>query len=175
MTDSPIADSLVAALAPPGSPLTKHTEEESRNLDVIREMRRATFEERSAFQAPGYKAHRRGMATLTRRAESAGNAGYGHGSIAHREDQMLDMIAKGDRVWAVWMLRGTHTGDLCGFPATGRRLEVLELGIWRLVNGKIAEAWFFADELSLLEQLGIPDSANEPAHKGTPDRALGTR
>lgn len=174
MTDSPIVASLVAALVPPGLPLTEHTEEESRNLDVIREVRRARFEERSAFQAPGYTAHRRGMATLTRRAESAGSSGYGHGSIADREDQMLDMIAKGDRVWAVWMLRGMHAGELCGFPATGRLLEVLEVGIWRLVNGKIAEAWFFADELALLEQLGVADSANEPAHKGTPHRGLGT-
>jgi ketosteroid isomerase-like protein len=31
---------------------------------------------------------------------------------------------------------------------------MLELGIWRFADGRIAEAWFFADELALLRQLG---------------------
>jgi hypothetical protein len=70
-------------------------------------------------------------------------------------DTIEDLIAKDDRVWAVWTMRGTHTGQLFGIPATGQPIEILEAGIWRLVDGLVIEAWFFGDELSLLRQLGI--------------------
>jgi predicted ester cyclase len=74
-------------------------------------------------------------------------------------DTIEDLIAKDDRVWAVWTRRGTHTGQLFGIPATGQTIEILEAGIWRLVDGLVIEAWFFGDELRLLRQLGvIPDS-----------------
>jgi predicted ester cyclase len=62
-------------------------------------------------------------------------------------------------VWAVWTMRGTHTGQLFGIPATGQPIEILEAGIWHLVDGQVIEAWFFGDELRLLRQLGvIPDT-----------------
>jgi predicted ester cyclase len=85
-------------------------------------------------------------------------------------DTIEDIIAKEDRVWAVWTMRGTHTGQLFGIPPTGRDVEVLEAGVWRLVDGLVAEAWFFGDELALLRQLGLPidsvvlDAATETPH-----------
>jgi predicted ester cyclase len=41
------------------------------------------------------------------------------------------------------------------FPATGKRLEVQGITIFRIVDGKIVEEWNSIDELGLMRQLGM--------------------
>ncbi|MFD9905036.1 ester cyclase [Streptomyces sp. NPDC059063] len=160
----------------PSGPLTP---EERRNLDTVLALRRATVEGRTAFFAPGYRVHRHGMAHLAALGGFAHGTGYTAASIADRQDRIEDVVAKGDRVWAVWTIQGTHTGPLFGVEPTGRSLSVLELGIWRLVDGRVAEAWFFADEYGLAGALGLVpeppraralDVTPEPPHAGPPPR-----
>lgn len=127
-----------------------YTDEERRNIATALRLRTATFEQRKAFHGPGFVVHRRGMAHL-----SEGTAGYHPEAIADRHDEILDIVAKGDRVWCVWRIEGTHTGELFGIPATGRRIEVLEMGAWRFADGLVVEAWFFADEFALVAQLDV--------------------
>ncbi|MFI6316010.1 ester cyclase [Nonomuraea sp. NPDC050556] len=128
-----------------------HTEEELRNLETIRRLRGVPAARRREFMTRDVVIHRHGMAHLG----ALRGVGYDPDGIADRVDHIEDMVAKGDRVWAVWTIRGTHTGPLFGAAPTGRPLEVLEVGIWRLVDGKVAEAWFFADEYALARALGI--------------------
>jgi hypothetical protein len=130
-----------------------YTEEEQRNMETVIALRRASFAERKAFHAPDFTVHRRGMAHLAARADASGGSGYDGGSIPDRSDEIVDIIAKGDRVWCVWRIRGTHRGPLFGVEPTGASLDVLEVGAWRFVDGLVAEAWFFADELALAHQL----------------------
>ena len=52
-----------------------------------------------------------------------------------------DIIADGDRVVVRWSARGTHGGDLAGFPPTGRPVSVTGIGIHRFVGGRIVENW----------------------------------
>lgn len=125
-----------------------YTEEEHRNIATAMQLRTVSFEQRKAFHGPGFVVHRHGMAHL-----SSATAGYHPSAIADRRDEVVDIIAKGDRVWCVWKIQGTHTGDLFGIPATGRPIEVLEMGIWRFADDKVVEAWFFADEYALVAQL----------------------
>jgi predicted ester cyclase len=63
--------------------------------------------------------------------------------------------AKNDKVWGIFRVVGTHTGSLYGIPATGRRIDVVEVGLWRVEDGVIAEAWYFGDELGLLRAVGL--------------------
>jgi predicted ester cyclase len=58
-------------------------------------------------------------------------------------------------------VRGTHKGNFFGIAPTNKPFDIHELGIFRLADGKITEAWFMADELGLLQQLG----AKMPARK----------
>ena len=66
-----------------------------------------------------------------------------------------DLIAEGDRVVVRYIVRGVHTGDVEGFPATGNTFETSSIEIIRIEGGKIAESWEEYDNLGHYEQLGM--------------------
>jgi non-heme chloroperoxidase len=71
------------------------------------------------------------------------------------EDIVEDMIGEGDRVVTRWTLRVTHTGEFRGIPATGKRITLTGIGIFRFSDdGKVVESWDSLDELGMLRQLG---------------------
>jgi steroid delta-isomerase-like uncharacterized protein len=73
---------------------------------------------------------------------------------------VLKEIAEGDLVTVLYTGTGTNTGAGNGLPATGRKMEVRGITIWRIVNGKITEEWSEFDQLPIMKQLGLlPDSA----------------
>ena len=52
------------------------------------------------------------------------------------------LVAEGDKVAVLWTFQGTHTGSgYEGLPATGTRVEVRGITIWRIVDGRIVEEW----------------------------------
>jgi steroid delta-isomerase-like uncharacterized protein len=71
------------------------------------------------------------------------------------EDIVEDMIGEGDRVVTRWTLRVTHTGEFRGIPATGKRITITGIGIFRFSeDGKVVESWDSLDQLGMLRQLG---------------------
>ena len=66
-----------------------------------------------------------------------------------------DVIVKGDKVITRYAFKGTHTGDVEGFPATGNELEMSGIEIIRLENGKIVESWEELNLLRFMQQLGM--------------------
>jgi non-heme chloroperoxidase len=71
------------------------------------------------------------------------------------EDIVEDMIGEGDRVVTRWTLRVTHTGEFRGIPATGKRITLTGIGIFRFSEeGKVVESWDSLDQLGMLRQLG---------------------
>ncbi len=64
-----------------------------------------------------------------------------------------EMIAEGDRVVARLLYTGTHQGEIFGLPATGRRIRYSGVGIFRLPDSRIADAWVLGDLAGLLLQL----------------------
>lgn len=66
-----------------------------------------------------------------------------------------EMVAEGDRVVAHVTLTGTHEGEFMGIPPTGRRIEVTEIHIYRLEDGKAVEHRVGRDDLGAMRQLGI--------------------
>jgi steroid delta-isomerase-like uncharacterized protein len=78
--------------------------------------------------------------------------------------EILDIFGAGDQV--AWRLSwsGTHTGDYLGMPPTGRKIDVAVIGVNRIVDGKIVEAWGVVDHLGALQQLGVmPATLGAPA------------
>src|SRR5262245_8913610 len=68
--------------------------------------------------------------------------------------ELLDLIAEGDKVVARIPFSGTQTGPVLDIEATGRSVQVSEIVIFRIVEGKIVEAWEEYDALGLRQQLG---------------------
>ncbi len=64
------------------------------------------------------------------------------------------LFAEGDLVAGHFRGRGTHEGLFNGVPATGREWDARCTAIYRVEDGRIAEAWVSWDLLSLIEQLG---------------------
>jgi steroid delta-isomerase-like uncharacterized protein len=66
-----------------------------------------------------------------------------------------DQIAAGDKVVTRWSARATHTGEFRGIPPTGKQGRVTGITIDRVADGKVVECWTNADDLGLLQQLGV--------------------
>jgi len=76
-----------------------------------------------------------------------------------------DLIVADDRVVARWTCSGTHTGDFIGIPATGKKVTVLGISMYRLRDGKIVETRNSADVLGMLVQLGAVSLPGMKAEK----------
>ena len=66
-----------------------------------------------------------------------------------------DLIAEGDRVVARATISGTHNGEFMGVPPTGKRITFTCIDILRCADGKIVEHWGEADNVGMLQQLGV--------------------
>jgi len=73
-----------------------------------------------------------------------------------------DMVAEGDKVAYRVTIKGTHTGrPFMGVAPSGKKIEMRNTSIKRIVNGKLAESWGTLDTLSMMRQLGLIPSQQE--------------
>jgi steroid delta-isomerase-like uncharacterized protein len=69
--------------------------------------------------------------------------------------EVKDIITEGDRV-VVWnIFSGTHEKEYLGIPATGNKITVSSILIFKIRNGKIIEEREEADMLGAMMQLGM--------------------
>lgn len=64
-----------------------------------------------------------------------------------------------ENVVVSYTLSGTHQGTFQVVPATGKHVSVREMQIGRFEAGKIVERWGATDELRILRQLGVDQTA----------------
>ena len=83
------------------------------------------------------------------------------GAFPDAHETIHFLVAEGDKVAVHSGFRGTQQGPMGPFPASGRRLSADFISIYRIADGRIAEAWVEWDCLSGLIQLGhvVPPSA----------------
>jgi len=66
-----------------------------------------------------------------------------------------DIIAEDNKVALLTSYHGTHTGTLMGqIPPTGAEVAMTGGVLFHFAEGKIVEAWSFADMLGLMQQIG---------------------
>ncbi|MCK6624001.1 MAG: ester cyclase [Anaerolineae bacterium] len=67
-----------------------------------------------------------------------------------------EIIGNGDKIVVRWSSTGRHTGEFMGIPATGQRITLKGIDIFRLAGGKIADLWQEMDMLGILQQISGP-------------------
>src|SRR5215217_8110603 len=70
-------------------------------------------------------------------------------------EEIVDVVAEGDKVVGRFKCSGTHRGEMMGIPPTGRRQEVDEVYFLRVETGKFVEFWGLEDNLTRMRQLGL--------------------
>ena len=72
------------------------------------------------------------------------------------EMEIVELIAEGEKVAGRFRCSATNLGPWRGHPPTGKRFErVDEVYIFRVRDGRIAEAWGIEDTRSRERQLGL--------------------
>jgi predicted ester cyclase len=72
----------------------------------------------------------------------------------YREDLEM-LVGEGDFVAWRSVGQGTQKAPFGPFPATGRRMTTVIIGMHRFENGKVTETWTSWDNLAVLRQLGL--------------------
>jgi steroid delta-isomerase-like uncharacterized protein len=65
-----------------------------------------------------------------------------------------DQIAEGDKVFAQWSITATHKGEFMGIAPTGKPIAVSGVTVYKILNGKVVQAWGMIDNLGILQQIG---------------------
>jgi len=66
-----------------------------------------------------------------------------------------DMVAEEEKLASRYTVSGTFQNDFFGIPATGKKATWTGINIYRFASGKIVEAWWNKDTLTMLQQLGV--------------------
>jgi len=128
---------------------------EDRNRLLVARSKGSAHLPKEAY-ADDFRQLRNGFAHLRAFGVKNGNATQTlDAAVSERRDRIETLIAEGDKVVMRFRVVAVHTKPLYGLPATGKRIEVAEIGMFRIADGKLKEAWYYGDELGLLLQLGI--------------------
>ena len=74
---------------------------------------------------------------------------------------MDEMTAEGNRVIVKARFKGTHLGDLIGIPPTYKTVIFRFVVAYEIENNKIISHWLLADQMALMQQLGVVPTAEE--------------
>jgi len=69
-----------------------------------------------------------------------------------------EMITEGNKVMVQGRATGIHEKELNGIPPTGKKMDLPFVIRYTLQNGKITDHWLIADQMILMEQLGVMES-----------------
>ena len=69
------------------------------------------------------------------------------------EVEIFDQVAEGDRVTTRKAIRGVHSGNFMGIPATGKKVTIHVIDIIRLRDGKYVEHWGSSNMSDVLKKL----------------------
>jgi predicted ester cyclase len=67
---------------------------------------------------------------------------------------ITEVVAVGDKVWAMQKGGGTNLGSFAGHPPTGRQAFIDVIDVCRFENGKMVEHWGVPDQLGMMMALG---------------------
>jgi steroid delta-isomerase-like uncharacterized protein len=64
-----------------------------------------------------------------------------------------EMVGEGQKVVVSWLWSATHKGDIPGFPASGRRINMSGITVYFFADGRLTGHWQVTDRLGVFMQL----------------------
>ncbi len=77
------------------------------------------------------------------------------GAMPDFHDQMIKIVAEGDRVIYLGRITGTFTGEFFQFQPTGKQVSVTGINEFRFEDGIIVERWGIFDVMGMMQQMGV--------------------
>lgn len=78
-----------------------------------------------------------------------------NGAFENMHLDIIDIVADNDKVVLHFTNSGKNVREFMGHEASGKSAKWQGMGIYRIENGKIAEAWFVEDFAGMYQQLGF--------------------
>ncbi len=119
-----------------------------------------------AYVAPGFVDHEAPAGSPGGPGGYLATARYMRETFSEAAWQPEDFFATADKFAVRLRFSGVHSGDFLGIPATGRRVNVQHLHLYRVSGGQVTEHWGGRDDLALLTQLGVFTAGASPATAG---------
>jgi steroid delta-isomerase-like uncharacterized protein len=136
----------------------QQTREQERNKGMARSffeevLDKGRFDRYAESHAKDFVAHGRDHnATLEEDIAAAKEERQALPDMRVRVNQIL---AERDLVAVYWTASGTNTQAGMGFPATGKKIKISGMTLFRFKAGLICEEWSVWDMLSALQQAGL--------------------
>lgn len=70
-------------------------------------------------------------------------------------EEIIDIVAEGNRVMVRWNAKGTHQAEYLGVPATGKAVEMIGFAVYYLEDGRIVDDLMLLSNYGILKQLGV--------------------
>ncbi|MGD8395442.1 MAG: ester cyclase [Candidatus Eiseniibacteriota bacterium] len=70
-------------------------------------------------------------------------------------EEIQRIVAERDMVVIHYVSTGTNQGPWLGNPPTGKRIQINEVSMFRVKEGRIAEQWLLPDTFGMRQQLGV--------------------
>ena len=87
------------------------------------------------------------------------------GAFPEYELFIEEMVTEGSKVIVQGRATGVHKREFSGIPPTGRKMDLPFVIRYTIENDKITDHWLIADQMILMEQLGVmTKGATEEAH-----------
>jgi len=109
--------------------------------------------------APRYRYHAAGVSEPLTCQEHKQSIRALRASFSEYEQRLDDVFSVGDKLVFRMTVTATHTDDFLGIPATGNRVRYRVLGVVRIVNGLMLDAWIDQDWPALFDQIGTTPPA----------------
>ncbi|MBX3240073.1 MAG: ester cyclase [Chitinophagaceae bacterium] len=78
-----------------------------------------------------------------------------NGAFENMHLDIIDVVADNDKVVLYFTNSGKNVREFLGHHPTGKFAKWQGVGIYRIENGQIAEAWFIEDFIGMYNQLGF--------------------
>ena len=124
----------------------------SHDLSRLDEIKASNYVNHNAFAEPGLGGSKKVLGAII--------AGVPDLKVT-AEDVFVS--ADGSRVVGRYRYEGTHTGNLLGYPGTGKPFSMRSIDIWRVEDGRFVEHWDELNTLDVFIQIGAVEPPRNPS------------